>query len=137
MSPQILLRIAALLMLLHAIGHSFGMAGWRKTTDPKKLEVINQMTENKFPFMGQLRSMANYYEGFGHAATISILLIVALLWLISGETANGGTLGVKILWPVAIFCLLLGIDELIYFFPMAAAFSILSGILTLVAIFRF
>ena len=136
MNPELLLRIASGLMLFHAFGHMMGMRGWKKRPDPKMKEVVDQMVANKAPFMGAVRSLADYYEGFGHAATISLLLIVALLWLVSGEAASNPQLSIKVLWPVAAFCILMGIDELIYFFPMAAAFSLISGVLTIVAIVK-
>jgi hypothetical protein len=51
MSAKLLLRIAALLMLIHVLGHSVGMATWRKADDPVRMEVVRQMNEHSFPFM--------------------------------------------------------------------------------------
>src|SRR5260221_12106082 len=109
MKPKILLRIASIIMFLHDIGHTFGHLTWKQSPDPAKQEVIKQMTDNKFPFMGAVRSMSDYYDGYGCALTLALLLIAALAW---------------------------GIDELIFFLPCAAAFSLLSFLLTGIAIFQ-
>ncbi len=109
MKPKILLRIASIIMFLHDIGHTFGHLTWKQSPDPAKQEVIKQMTDNKFPFMGAVRSMSDYYDGYGWASTLALLLIAALAW---------------------------GIDELIFFFPFAAAFSLLAFLLTGIAIFQ-
>ena len=130
MKPKLLLRIAAVMMLMHAIGHTMGHMGWRKTNDPVKLEVIRQMTEPKFPFMGVVRSMGEYFEGFSNSATILLLLAFSLLWILSNISVNHPLVAANLLWPISIALLLLGIDELIYFFPFAAPFSIIASLLS-------
>ncbi len=44
MKPEILLRCASAIMLLHAIGYAFGTISWKKTNDPVKKQVISQVT---------------------------------------------------------------------------------------------
>jgi len=133
MKSKNLLRIASVIMFLHLLGHTFGHLTWKDSPDPARQEVIKQMTGNKLPFMGATRSMAEYYNGYGYIATIAMLLIIFLLWSISNATGNKSPLISKLLWAATGFLFLLGIDELIYFFPFAAAFSLLSGLLTLLA----
>jgi hypothetical protein len=136
MKPKILLRIAAIIMLLHDIGHTMGALTWKQTTDSAKQEVINQMTEKKFPFMGAVRSMSEYYDGYGFASTLALLLIVILLWITSSVTSQTASLVRKILILLTIILLLWGIDELIFFFPFAAAFSLIAMLLTFIATIR-
>ena len=130
MKPKLLLRIAAILMLIHTIGHSFGLAGWKKATDPVQKEVIRQMTGHKFPFMGDVHSIADYYEGFGYACTIAMLLITVTLWLAGNETERSAVFAKKLAFVFGIGLLIWGTDELIYFFPFAAWTSLISGGLT-------
>lgn len=132
---SILLKTASGVMLLHTVGHCFGIFGWKKTDDPQKTEVIKMMTGPKFPFMGASRSMGDFYEGFGHAATISLILVAAVFWLVSMHTDFAG-LSVPLLWAASVYCLLLGLLELRYFFLFAASFSLLAAALGFAAIFQ-
>jgi hypothetical protein len=94
------------------------------------------MVEQKFSFMGAAGSMGAYYEGLGYASTIAMLMVVVILWIVGGSAEKYASFSVKILLPVLLFLLLLGVDELIYFFPMAAIFSFVAALLTLYSIFR-
>jgi len=136
MNPKILLRIAAIIMLLHAIGHTMGALTWKKTPDVAKQAVIELMTAHKFPFMGAERSMGEYYDGYGFACTLALLLIVAILWITSSVTPHSIALVKNILVVLSFILLAWGIDELIFFFPFAAAFTLLSFLLTLIATMR-
>ena len=135
MKPKLLLRIAAILMLIHTMGHSLGMAGWKNATDPIQKNVIDQMINNKFPFMGDVHSIADYYEGFGYACTIAMLLISVILWLTASETERASTFAKKIAFVLGVSLLAWGVDELICFFPFAAWTSLIAGGLTSFAAF--
>jgi len=129
MKPKLLLRIAALILFLHAIGHTMGIYTWKKPAGPVPPELVKQMTEQKFLFMGTMGSMASFYDGMGYASTASLLLLVCLLLILAGTAEKNSSLTIKILWPISLFLLFLGTDELIYFFPMAAVFSFLGAVL--------
>lgn len=129
MKPKLLLRIAAVIMLLHDVGHTFGHLTWKHTPDAAKQEVIKQMTDNKFPFMGAVHSMADYYDGYGFAGTLALLFFAAVLWIVSSVDTQTTSMSRKIIFTVSVLLLLWGIDEVIYFFPFAAAFSIAASVL--------
>ena len=129
MKPKLLLRIASVLILFHAIGHSFGHATWKQSADLTKQEVIKQMTENKFPFMGTVRSMTEYYDGFGYIITVVLLMIASLLWFASNATAQNAELARKFIISLSVSLLATGILELIYFFPFAASLSLIASVL--------
>jgi heme A synthase len=80
--------------------------------------------------MGTVRSMADYYDRYGCASTISLLLIVALLWILSDLAERNARISARILLPVSLFLLFLGIDEGFFFFPLAAALSLLGALLS-------
>ena len=136
MKPKLLLRIAAIVMFLHDVGHTLGQLTWKETPDPAKLAVIKQMTENKFLFMGKMRSMGEYFDGFGYASTLGLFLLAAILWIASGATEQNKGIVKKILVIVSLVLLAWGIVELIFFFPFAAAFSLLAFLLTVIATFQ-
>ena len=64
------------------------------------------------------------------------LLAAAILWIIGDADRSQAKLSVKVLIPVALFLSLLGIDEIIYFFPMALVFSLVATALTVYGVAR-
>ena len=92
------------------------------------------MTEQKFSFMGATATMGAFYDGMGYASSFAMLMVVCILWIISGVDRKYAPFAVKILFPVSLFLLFLGIDELVYFFQMAAAFSFAATLLIFVTI---
>jgi hypothetical protein len=135
MKAKIYLRTAAIIMLIHGVGHTFGTSGWKESTDPKQKHVISAMTGPKFPFMGTMRSMGNFFDGYLYYCSVALLLVVLVLWWLSTEVSSESPLLGKITLSVAICLILFGIDELIFFFPAAAAMSLISAALTLIAWF--
>ncbi|HVW12391.1 MAG TPA: hypothetical protein VHB54_01130 [Mucilaginibacter sp.] len=130
MLSKILLRVAAVLMFIHAVLHTTGFASWK--TDPNRQEVVKAMVGPKLPFMGANRNMAEFYDGFGYASTIALLLISVTLWMVS---ASDNSLAKKIILTLAVTLLFWGVDEIIFFFPFAACISWLSCLCTFIAFF--
>jgi len=126
MKPKLLLRIAAVLMLIHAVLHTIGFGSWKSDPDPAKHQVILLMTGGKFPFMGVSRNMGEFYDGFGYASSVALLLIATLLWFTSGELTSNTSLARKIVMILAFALFFWGLDELIYFFPFAVTITWLS-----------
>jgi hypothetical protein len=131
MKPKILLRIGAILIFIHSVLHTLGFGTWKQAPDPVYKAIVDGMTGHKFPFMGAIRSLGDFYEGFGYASSIALLLISIILWFVSGETSRSANLANKIIYAVGIALVAWGIDELIYFFPFAAAFTLTAAVLTL------
>ncbi|HVS93131.1 MAG TPA: hypothetical protein VHE59_13905 [Mucilaginibacter sp.] len=130
MLSKILLRVAAMLMFIHAVLHTTGFTSWK--TDPSRQEVVKAMMGPKLPFMGANRNMAEFYDGFGYASTIALLLISVTLWMVS---ASDNSLAKKIILTLAVTLLFWGVDEIIFFFPFAACISWLSCLCTFIAFF--
>jgi hypothetical protein len=128
MKPKLLLRIAAVLILIHAVLHTMGFSQWKQDPNPARHEVIKQMTGQKFPFMGTSRNMGEYYDGFGYSCSIALFLIALLLWIISGELSSNLSLAKKAIAVISFGLLLWATDELIYFFPFAAGITLVAAI---------
>src|ERR1700760_3202406 len=97
MKPKLLLRIAAILILIHGVLHTMGFSQWKQDTDPAKREMIKLMTGQRFPFMGTSRNMGEYYDGFGYGCSITLFLIAILLWIVSGEVSSTPLLAKKVI----------------------------------------
>lgn len=134
-TAKISLRIAAVLMLIHLIGHTLGHSGWKNSAKPAQRPVIAAMTGPHFPFMGKMRSMGDYYDGYGYACSIAMLVFVCALWFLAADLSAGGRLVTRLLWVLALALLAWGIDEQIWFFPFAAYLSLLASMATFTAIF--
>jgi hypothetical protein len=128
MKSKLLLRVAAILILIHAVLHTAGFSQWKQDTDPAKHEVIKQMTGQKLPFMGALHNMGEYYDGFGYAASIALILIAVLLWIVSGELSANLSLSKKVIITISGALLVWAVDEMIYFFPFAAGLTSVAAI---------
>ena len=128
MKPKLLLRIAAILILIHGVLHTTGFGQWKDDPDPAKHEMIKLMTGQKFPFMGTSRNIGQYYDGFGYGCSIALILIAVLLWIVSGELSSSPSLARKVIAVVSFSLLIWATDELIYFFPFAAGLSLVAAI---------
>lgn len=128
MKPKLLLRIAAILILVHGVLHTIGFSQWKQDPDPAKHEMIKLMTGQKFPFMGTLRNTGDYYDGFGYACSIALILIAVLLWTVSGEHASNQSLAKKVIIVISVSLLVWAADEFVYFFPFAAGLSLTASI---------
>lgn len=136
MKPKLLLRVAAILMFIHAVLHTIGFNSWKTDTDPARKTVIQAMNGPRLPFMGTNRNMADYYDGFGYASTIALVLIAISLWIVSGELYAKSALAKKMTLALAVILVFWGIDELIYFFPFAMGITLLSSLCCFWAFFR-
>ena len=128
MKPKLLLRIAAVLILIHGVLHTYGFRQWRQDPDPAKHELIKLMTGQRFPFMGTSRNMGEYYDGFGYCGSIALILIAILLWIVSGELSTNISLAKKVILVVSFALLAWAIVEMIYFFPFAVSLALISSI---------
>lgn len=125
MKPKILLRIAAVIMFVHGVLHTIGFTSWK--TDPDRQDVVKAMNGPKFPFMGASRNIAEFYDGFGYASSIALLLIAVSLWVVSGELSSR-SLAKKMTLTLATILVLWAADEIIFFFPLAAGMSFVSAL---------
>ena len=134
MKPKFLLRLSAVVMFLHAIGHTFGALTWKHAPNNDIAGVIQAMESNRFDFMGRHVTVAEFYQGYGIATIFVLVLITVTLWL-CGEYVKE-TLAQKLLpWMIG-FLICFSVTEAIYFFPLAAILSLVAAILSLIAYVR-
>jgi hypothetical protein len=128
MKPKLLLRIAAGLMFLHTIGHSFGALSWKDAPNAAVAAVISSMQSEHFHFMGRDSTIAGFYVGYGIGWILILLFISLLLWIFS-TAFNAGAVALT-----GIFLVAFGVVEWIYFFPLAAGFSVVAGLCALASL---
>jgi hypothetical protein len=122
MSPTLLYRIAAALLLLFAAGHTLGFLAF-KPPSPEGLAVRDAMNSVLFEFKGSNYSYGGFYKGFGLTVTAYLLFSAFLAWhlgwLASTSPQSIGALA-WVFAAVQLACLVL---SLLYFFLVPALFS--------------
>ena len=83
MSPTLLYRIAALLLVLFAAGHTLGFLKFKGTT-PEAMEVRQAMDKIHFDVRGTSLSFGGFYVGFGLYVTVYLLFSAFLAWYLGG-----------------------------------------------------
>jgi hypothetical protein len=80
MQPRLLLRMSAVLTLVHALLNTFAglLSGASRSQD--EMAVLNAMKALRFDAMGSLRTYWDFYFGFGLFLTVSLLLLSRLMW---------------------------------------------------------
>jgi hypothetical protein len=121
MTTTLLLRIAAVISLLFAAGHSLG--GLRKWSPMGANQVLEAMTTIRFETRGANRSYLDFFMGFGWSISVFMLMQTVLLWQL-GSLAGTDTAHVRPM--IAVFALATLASGLIawrFIFPLPALFS--------------
>ncbi len=96
MKPTTLYRIASVLLLIFAAGHTYGFLKF-KPSSPEGVAVWNAMSNVHFQVGGASYNYANFYTGFGLFATLYLLFASYLAWYLCGLAAKNpqaiGSLG--------------------------------------------
>jgi hypothetical protein len=124
MKPVVLFRIAAVIFVLFAMGHTIGFLTFKPPT-AEGLAVRDSMKNVSFTVQGSTFSYGRFYEGFGLSATVSMLFQAFLAWQL-GSLAAAGVNGLR---PIAwAFCAVQVVGcalSWIYFSIVPASFSLL------------
>ena len=78
MRSPIILRVASLVTVLYAAGHTLG--GRSSWSPPGETEVLRAMNTFRFDVAGLSRSYLEFYVGFGLVITVYFLAQAVLLW---------------------------------------------------------
>jgi len=127
MTPSLLYRIASVLLVLYAAGHTFGV----QHVDPRwgVDDLIDRLRTTRFTVQGrQGRSYWGFVLGFGYFCTVLMLFTALLAWQLGGlPRATLATIPV-ITWGFALSFLAATIVTWRYFFIAPITFSALVTI---------
>jgi len=87
MTAKLLYRIAAVVFVLFAVGHTAGFLTF-KPESADGVAVYDAMNSVHFDFNGALRSYAEFYVGFGLEVTAFLLFCGFLAWHLGKLAAN-------------------------------------------------
>lgn len=121
--PSILLRIAAAVSLLFALGHTAG--GLKQWSPMGPNPVLKTMTDTHFQAMGASRTYLDFYMGFGWSLTVAGLLQTVLLWQMANIARSGNVAAVRpMVAAVALATVASGLIAWRFLFPVPALFCV-------------
>jgi hypothetical protein len=121
MTTTLLLRIAAVISLLFAAGHTLG--GLKKWSPMGENEVLKAMTTVRFDIMGVNRSYLDFFMGFGWFISVALLLQSALLWQVASLAQSNAMQVRPMIAMFALAALVSGIIAWRFILPLPALFS--------------
>jgi hypothetical protein len=127
MTTTLLLRIAAVISLFFAAGHTLG--GMQKWSPMGENEVLKAMTTVHFDIMGVNRSYLDFFVGFGWFISVALLLQSALMWQVASLARSNATHVRPMIAMFALAALAGGIIAWHFILPLPALFS---GVLLIV-----
>ena len=122
LKTSVLYRIAAVLMVFFAAGHTLGF----RLTDPSLGvgPVVSLMQTIHFGMQGFSRSYWDLYVGFGFLTSVFLLFAAVLAWQLGGMTADVLRRMRGITWGLAACFAAVSFLSWRYFFTLPIAFSI-------------
>jgi hypothetical protein len=127
MKASLLYRIASVVLILFAAGHTFGFLGFRPPT-PEGIAVFDAMNQVHFEVQGASYSYGAFYRGFGLFVSVYLVFAALLAWHLGGLAREMpqaiGALG-WMFFVVQLASLGLG---WVYFSAAPAAFSAVAAI---------
>ena len=122
MNATLLYRIAAVVLVLFAIGHTAGFLTFRPES-PEGLAVYASMHSVHFDFNGAPRSYAEFYEGFGLQVTAYLLFCAILAWHLGRLAASQPRAIGMLAWAFVLVQLATLILSVLYFFIIPVSMS--------------
>jgi hypothetical protein len=115
MKAAIFVRIAAGLVLLHAVLHTVGGV-FGKVPDGPAAVAVAAMKANQFVVFGNTRTFWDFYMGFGLGVTIFFTMEAVVLWLLAPLMASRGKELRPVLATFAVGYLVFAVNSFRYFF---------------------
>jgi len=133
MTTSLLLRIASIVSILFAAGHTLG---GRKAWSPAgENNVLDAMRTVRFDVFGVSRTYLDFYLGFGFILSVYLVLQAVVLWQLAG-IARTEPLRVRgIVASFALAGVAVGILSWRFIFPVPVVFSAVLVVCLAIAFF--
>lgn len=116
MSTRLLLRLAALMTAIQAVGHTFG--GVLGPIKPgNQMTAVTAMRSNPFDAMGTTLTFWDAYIGFGLCVTVFLVMEAGLLWFLSNAVDQSAIDWRPLLMLVLVCNVVVAVLGVRYFFP--------------------
>jgi hypothetical protein len=129
MTATILCRIAAIVLVLFAAGHTAGFLSLTPPS-PEGIAVRDAMNNVHFAVGSKSYTYGGFYKGFGLTITVYMLFTALLAWYLGGLAATHpeaiGILG----WAFFALHVASVVLSCVYFFPIPAVFGAVVAVCT-------
>lgn len=122
MNATLLFRIAAVVLVLFAAGHTFGFLSFRPSS-AEGLAVFDAMSAVHLEFNGGQYSYAGFYTGFGLMVTAYMVFSAFLAWHLGTIAASQPQSVRALAWAFAALQLACLVLSVLYFFIVPIMFS--------------
>ena len=122
MKASLFYRIAAVTLLLFAVGHTSGFP-W---SDPQWGVDLGSMRSTHFDILGSSRTYWDFYVGFGLFVTVFLLFAVVLAWQLGRLPPDSLALMRGTAWTFALCFAAISALSWKYFFIIPIVFSIVT-----------
>jgi hypothetical protein len=122
MRAKLPLRISSIILLLFALGHTFGFLRFQPSS-PGALAVLDGMRQIPFEFGGRTAHWYDLYAGFGWAISVSGFVTAIMAWRLSAATSGERPLAQTIAWLLCATQVAGIVLSLCYFASTQAIFS--------------
>jgi hypothetical protein len=123
MRVSVLYRIAAVLIVLFAIGHTLGFRQFDPSWGVEAL--VGSMRSIQFDVQGLSRTYWDFFVGAGFSVSVFLLFAAVVAWQLSGLSAETLALMRGISWGLALSFVALTILSWSYFFFLPILFTVL------------
>ena len=123
MKPSTLYRIAAVLILLFAIGHTLGFL--QHDPEWKVDALLASMQSIHFNIQGSSRSYWDFFVGFGLFVTVFLLFAAVLAWQLGGLAAETLLRMRVVKWAFALCFAVVTVLSWLFFFAVPRFVSFL------------
>ena len=124
-------RIAAILLVLFALGHTLGF----RQIDPRwgVDSLLQSMRTIRFDVQGFSRTYWDFYVGFGLFVTVFLLFAAVVAWQLGGVSAETLSATVVVKWGLVVCFVAVSILSWKYFFMVPVVFSVLITLCLFIA----
>jgi hypothetical protein len=129
MTPTLLYRIAAIVLLLFAAGHTLGFLTF-KPRNADGAAVFDSMNSVRLEVGNGKLTYGGFYRGFGLFCTLYLLFAAYLAWHLGGLARGDPHAIGSLAWAFFVLQLSSIVVSWLYFLPPPAIFSALLAILT-------
>jgi hypothetical protein len=133
MSATLLYRIASIVLVLFASGHTLG---FRRVHPAWKIDVVADMKSHSFAVQGFTRTYWDFYVGFGFFVSLLLLFAAVLAWQLGGLPREQLRQMALLTWSFAICSVGIAALSWRYFFAAPATFSTLLAVCLVLAATR-
>ena len=131
MTTSLLLRIASIISLLFAAGHTLG--GRHDWSPAGETDVLHAMRTVRFEVLGVSRTYLDFYRGFGFTLSVYMLLQAVVLWQLASLARSEPSRVRGMVASFAVASVAVGLLSWKFIFPLPVVFSAVLAVCLVIA----